>query len=201
MLERCRSVEGRDADGKYGEHGLTPSMYRIEAQLEHGHLVDKTEDFALKSPDRFKEKLAKLIGRYPGADPKDLANSIHDAVRYTFIFDSEHYAESVHDGRNKLAEAGYTHIETRPSWHTDEYKGVNSRWRDPESSVMFEVQFHTQQSWEAKQATHDAYEKISNPSTHVKDVERLRAYQRDITSRIEIPPGALEIHPYKSRVG
>ncbi len=36
-------------------------MRRIEAVLEHGQLVPDTEKFALKSPDRFKEKLASLI--------------------------------------------------------------------------------------------------------------------------------------------
>ncbi|HZC40610.1 MAG TPA: hypothetical protein VE343_08035, partial [Streptosporangiaceae bacterium] len=56
-LDRFRTAEGRDADGKYGDHGLTPAMRRIESQLEHGRLVPDTEKFALKSPDRFKEKL------------------------------------------------------------------------------------------------------------------------------------------------
>ena len=36
-------------------------MRRIEAELKHGCLVPDTENFALKSPDRFKEKLAKMI--------------------------------------------------------------------------------------------------------------------------------------------
>ncbi len=52
-------------NGNYGEQGLTPAMRRIEAQLEHGHLVEDTEKFALKDPDRFKEKLAELIADNP----------------------------------------------------------------------------------------------------------------------------------------
>ena len=74
-------------DGSYGDDGLTPAMHRIETQLDHGHLVLDTEKFALKDPDRYKEKFAKLIDRYPGADPKSLATQIHDGVRYTLIFD------------------------------------------------------------------------------------------------------------------
>src|SRR5215831_5295463 len=91
----CRDAEGRDADGSYGERGLTPAMRRIESQLEHGHLADKTEEYALKSPERFKEKLAERVGRFPNADPSDLAAEIHDGVRYTFIFDLDQYTESV----------------------------------------------------------------------------------------------------------
>ena len=65
QLSARRTAEGRADDGSYGDHGITPAMRRVEAGLEHGTLVPDTEKFALKSPDRFKEKLAKLIERYP----------------------------------------------------------------------------------------------------------------------------------------
>lgn len=195
-LARCRDAEGRDAEGNYGEHGLTPAMRRIEAQLEHGHLVDDTEKYALKSPDRFKEKLAKLIERYPAADADDLTKEIRDGIRYTLTFDSGHYTTSVEIGALMLTNSGYDHIETKPSWAAGEYKGVNTSWREP-SGLIFEVQFHTPESWAAKQETHDAYEKISNPNTPVADVERLREYQREVSERIPMPPGALDIRPYK----
>ncbi|HEY1622888.1 MAG TPA: hypothetical protein VGG16_03740, partial [Streptosporangiaceae bacterium] len=60
-LDLRRSAEGRDAEGNYTETGITPAMRQVEAELEHGTLVPDTERFALKSPERFKEKLAKLI--------------------------------------------------------------------------------------------------------------------------------------------
>ena len=63
QLSARRTAEGRADDGSYGDHGITPAMRRVEAGLEHGTLVPDTEKFALKSPDRFKEKLAKLIER------------------------------------------------------------------------------------------------------------------------------------------
>ena len=56
-------------NGNYGDRGLTPDMRRVEAQLEHSHLVEDTEKFALKDPDRFKEKFAKLIDADPDIDP------------------------------------------------------------------------------------------------------------------------------------
>jgi hypothetical protein len=198
-IEECREAEGRDADGNYGDHGLTPAMRRIEAALDHGKLVDKTEEHALKSMDRFKEKLAKLIGRYPNADPKELAQGIHDGIRYTFIFEFEHYTECVELGHGEITDAGYIRIETKPSWDAAEYKGVNSRWRDPASSLLFEVQFHTQESWDAKQKTHEAYEKIDTLNVSVEENERLRAHQREVSASVRIPPGALDIQPYKKK--
>ena len=183
-------------DGNYGDRGLTPAMRRIETQLDHGHLVEDTEKYALKDPDRFKEKLARLIERYPGTDPSELAASIPDGIRYTIIFDFDYYTEGVAAGHARLTEAGYEGIETKPSWDSDQYKGVNSQWRETSSDVRFEVQFHTEESWDAKQKTHEAYERIQEPGTSVEEIERLRAYQRQICGEVRVPPGALEIEPY-----
>ncbi|HYZ52867.1 MAG TPA: hypothetical protein VE733_05060, partial [Streptosporangiaceae bacterium] len=99
-----RAAEGRDVDGSYGDHGITPAMRRIEAKLEHGSLVPDTEKFALKSPDRFKEKLAKLQIRYPDRSPEGLASSIHDGIRYTFIFDTATYTDGIKNAGAKLDE-------------------------------------------------------------------------------------------------
>ena len=44
-----------------------------------------------------------------------------------------------------------------------EYKGINTRWVTQEGQ-RFEVQFHTSESFHAKQnVTHDAYERLRNP--------------------------------------
>ena len=196
-ITRCQEKEGRDVDGNYGDEGLTPAMRRIEAQLDHSHLIEDTEKFALKDPDRFKEKFAKLIERYPGADPSELAAGIADGIRYTFICDFDYYTAEVEMGHERLAEAGYERIETKPSWDSDQYKGVNSQWCERSDSVMFEVQFHTEESWDAKQKTHDAYERIQKPGTSVEEVERLRDYQGWVSAQVSIPPGALDIEPYK----
>jgi hypothetical protein len=61
QLAARRHAEGRRADGTYDDHGITPALRRVEAQLDHGTLVPDTEKFALKGQDRFKEKLAKMI--------------------------------------------------------------------------------------------------------------------------------------------
>jgi len=196
-IARCRDTEGREVDGGYGDRGLTPAMRRIETQLDHGHLVEDTEKYALKDPDRFKEKLARLIERYPGTDPSALAASIPDGIRYTLIFDFDYYTEGVSAGHARLTDAGYERIETKPSWDSDQYKGVNSQWRETSSDVRFEVQFHTEESWDAKQKTHEAYERIQAPGTSVEEIERLRAYQRQVSGEVRVPPGALEIEPYK----
>jgi hypothetical protein len=196
-----RSAEGRDGAGNYGEHGITPAMRRIEAALEHGSLVPDTEKFALKSPDRFKEKLAKAIGVEPDRAPSEISAEIHDGIRYTFSFEAKNYASGVEDARHRLSDYGYELIAFKPSWDSDEYKGINSQWMERGSGLRFEVQFHTPESWEAKQSTHEAYVKIESPTTPPAERAQLRDYQREISASVPVPPGALEFFPFKHKEG
>ena len=133
-LTKCRGMEGRDAEGKYSDHGLTPTMHRIEAQLDRGQLVPDTERFALKDPDRYKEKFAKLIADEPGADLSDIAARINDGVRYTFTFEDENYASAVQQLCRALTNLGFELYERKNSWidESKAYQGVNSSWMDPE---------------------------------------------------------------------
>jgi hypothetical protein len=64
---------------------------------------------------------------------------------------------------------------------------------------VFEVQFHTEASYEAKQLTHPAYERIRNPATPDDEVEELRRFQRDVSAKVAIPPRAADIPDIRRR--
>jgi hypothetical protein len=196
-LSAERHAEGRASDGSYGDHGITPAIRRVEARLEHGSLVPDTEKFALKSPDRFKEKLAKLIERRPDSSVSELVHEIPDGIRYTFLFECQHYAGETQNVCANLKNDLYELTRLANLWDGDEYKGINSRWFDPRSGQSFEVQFHTPESWDAKQKTHDTYEKINNPATPIAEVETLRAFQRAVSSSIQHPDRWTEITDYR----
>lgn len=191
-----RQAEGRDLEGNYAETGITPVMRRIEAEMEHGSLVPDTEKFALKSPDRFKEKLAKLTTRFPDHDPRDLASAIHDGIRYTYLLPDEHYTTGVAEISQKLNDQGYDLRVRKPSWDTDDYRGVNTRWTDPVRDVQFEVQFHTVESWEAKQKTHDIYERLCDLRASPLERAHLEHEQRQVVRAVPVPPGASDITSY-----
>lgn len=196
-----RQAEGRDPEGNYAETGITPVMRRIEAELEHGSLVPDTEKFALKSPDRFKEKLAKQIALEPDTPAENLAARIHDGIRYTFTFRAQWYSDGTRQAEGLLADQGCELVARKPNWKGDEYRGINTQWRDTSSGQLFEVQFHTSESWDAKQRTHDAYEKIECPTTTPAERVRLREFQREIVTMVPIPPGALEFVEYRVQRG
>ena len=199
-LAYFRDMEGRDAYGNYGDHGLTPAMRRIEAQLDHGNLVADTEKFALKDPDRFKEKLADRIALQPDESVANLISKIHDGIRYTFEYDDEHYTEGVYNTEACIKRHGYELTIRKPRWDGEEYKGINSQWRDGSSGLLFEIQFHTHASWETKQKTHMAYDRLSDPRTQPEERDALRSFQRRAAESVPIPPGALDI-PYYRKEG
>jgi hypothetical protein len=196
-VDKCREAEGRDADGNYGERGLSPAMRRIEAHAEHGNLVPETEKYALKSHDRFKAKLVEMVDSEPDKPTEELASEIHDGIRYTFLFALEDYVVGVRELTRRLEGNGFQPGVVKNTWGNNEYKGINSRWLDHESGVRFEVQFHTEESWMVKQQTHEAYVKIHNIDTPVEERERLREYQREISAQVLQPHGWEEIVDFR----
>jgi hypothetical protein len=173
---------------------VTPAMLRIEAEDPDRRLVGFEN--RLKGRDRLTEKVTNWMKAQPDLTPDDAFGLVKDGIRYTFQYTDEKYAEGVYADCARLEAAGFQCGDRQNTWEDDQYKGINSRWREPESGLLFEVQFHTQASFEAKQETHWAYERIRDTSTLPADVRQLRAYQRELSAKVPIPPDATEIPDY-----
>jgi hypothetical protein len=182
--ERVRDIE---------QGTVTPTMKRIEADDSDRHLVGLEN--RLKGKDRLAEKTHEAMTERGRSVDQALA-TIKDAIRYTFCYPDNRYTEGVLTDCERLERAGFGFVERRNSWDAEEYKGINSRWRVPGNGQLFEVQFHTQASLDAKEETHWAYEKLRDPATSKAEQENLSAYQRGVNARIPIPPGALDIPGY-----
>jgi hypothetical protein len=198
-LEKCQEAEGRDMDDGYGEEGITPAMRRIEGKLQHGELVPDTEKFALKTANRFKEKLARMILEEPAADWRELIPRIADGIRYTFCFPDEEYTSGVTRLRNALESEGFEPYEQKNAWadETKAYRGINSTWIDTDSGLLFEVQMHTTASWNAKQESHREYEIIESRSATAEEKQQARQRQDQIFASVPIPDGAVQIPTYR----
>ena len=98
--------------------------------------------------------------RSKGRSATEALAQISDVVRLTFTYRETAYTDGRAEGsgttRNRRVHPG----RTAQYLGIDQYKGINTRWREPNSGVIFEVQFHTQASLEAKELTHGAYERI-----------------------------------------
>ena len=172
---------------------ITPAMRRIEAEDPDRHLVGL--EFRRKGEDRIMEKVAHDM-QYKGRTSEEALANVKDAIRYTFQYTEEHYTEGVYADIDRLKTTGFELVELRNSWESDQYKGINSRWRLPEDEQVFEVQFHTQISFEAKQLTHPAYERVRNPMTTKAEQEDLVDFQRRVNTCVPNPRDALGIPNY-----
>ncbi|HEX6448117.1 MAG TPA: hypothetical protein VF060_01495 [Trebonia sp.] len=176
------------------EHVVTPAMRRIESEDPDRHLVGL--DHRLKGKARLTDKVTEAMEER-GHSAEEAFRMVKDAIRYTFQYPESAYTQSVHADCDRLKAAGFDLIDRKNSWEHAEYKGINSRWRDPGSGQTFEVQFHTQASFEAKQETHLAYERLRSHPDNEDEVRQLRAYQREVSAKIPVPPGAPGIPSYR----
>lgn len=180
------------------EDSVTASVKDVEAEVPGALLVGL--EYRLKGEDRFKEKFSYEIRGKPEQTIGQIANNMPDTIRYTYQFDADSYTEGYKVTCDKLREHGNEMEYCRNSWGNPQYRGVNTAWRDP-SGQLFEVQFHTPDSFSAKQLTHPAFERLRAPRTVTSGPERgeLEKFQQKVTAAIPQPAGALSISNYRKR--
>ena len=180
-----------------GERTIIPGILSVEAEDPTRRLAGFDNRF--KGEDRLKEKIADRI-RSKGRTPEEALARIPDVVRFTYEYGETTYRAGVQQDLQRLGAKGFTQLERRNTWDDDQYKGINSRWREPDSGVMFEVQFHTTASLEAKELTHKAYERIRSITDQTPEANRetaeLKEFQRRVNSMIPIPSGVADIDDY-----
>jgi hypothetical protein len=195
------SAQNAEVDRRYarirevGERTIIPGLRAVEAEDPTRHLAGF--DHRFKGLDRLKEKVADEIRSTPGITPSQALSAVPDAVRFTYQYEDAVYTDSVRKDVERLEAQGFTQVERRNTWTSDQYKGINGRWREPESGVVFEVQFHTRASLEAKEMTHQAYERIRGVTTTERETEELKDFQRQVNAKIPIPQGATEYEDYR----
>lgn len=169
---------------------ITPAMRGIEADDPERHLAGL--EHRLKERYRVEEKVDHDIQKR-GVTAAEALAAMKDTIRYTYVYPDNQYSNGAVADCERIKAAGFELIDSRNWWPHDEYKGLNSWWRVPDNGQLFEVQFHTQASLDAKEETHAAYERLRTlPHDHA-EVRDLRAFQREVTAKIPIPPGALDI--------
>jgi len=176
-----------------GKNSIIPGMRSIEAEDTTRHLVGFEHRF--KEDDRLKEKVAERLRSKPGRTTAEILDGIPDAIRFTFQYPHESYIVGVRRDIERLEAHGFIQVERRNTWTSDQYKGINSRWREPESDQQFEVQFHTRISYEAKELTHKAYERIRSSAEDPERAE-LKEFQRSVCAMVPLPPGVAEYEDF-----
>jgi hypothetical protein len=193
--ERIEAACDRMADRE--RETITPALRAIESQDPHRHLVGLKD--CLKSRDRIKEKVSDNM-RALTLSADEALSGVPDAIRYTFQYDEARYTQGVRADIGLLEDRGFRLGPLKNYWSDDQYKGINSQWTEPDTGQRFEVQFHTRISFEAKQITHGAYERLRADQKPDKFEQMvLEAFQRKVVSEVPIPSGAADIPDYSRR--
>jgi len=175
---------------------ISPTLRAIESQDPDRHLIGL--EHCLKGRDRIKEKVSKTI-KESNRSPEQAVSLVSDAIRYTFQYQEARYTQGVLADMARLKDQGFELDKLKNSWSDEQYKGINSQWIEPDSGQRFEVQFHTRISFEAKQLTHPAYERLRSKQADMFEELVLEAFQKKVTAEVPVPSGADGIPDYSER--
>lgn len=193
--ERINAACDRIADRE--RERITPALCAIESQDPDRNLIGLKD--CLKGRDRIKEKIYGMM-QESGFSPDEAVSRVPDTIRYTFQYDESRYTRGVQADIARMEEKGLKLDILKNSWSSDQYKGINSQWTEPDTGQRFEVQFHTRISFEAKQITHGAYERLRAEQRPDKFEQMvLEAFQNKVTAEVPLPPGAVDIPEYPRR--
>jgi hypothetical protein len=184
-----------DLADEAGRH-ILPALRRVEGADPERELAGL--EHMVKGEDRLKEKLAdELFGK--DKTVREALNEVPDAVRFTLCYGHERYAEGVLADVDRLKAEGFELIKLKNLWPDNQYKGINSQWRRPETGSRFEMQFHTPESMEAKELTHQAYERIRGSDVAPAERREARAFQRRVNALLPTPPGTDRVKDYPEK--
>jgi hypothetical protein len=186
----CNRIVDRERDL------ISPALRAVESQDPDRHLIGF--DDCRKGRDRIKEKVYLTI-KQSNRSPEDAVSLVQDTIRYTFQYRESSYTRSVQADIGRLKDQGFELHKLKNSWPDEQYKGINSQWIEPDTGQRFEVQFHTRISFEAKQLTHGAYERLRTKQADKFEELVLEAFQGKVTAQVPIPPGVDSITDYRER--
>ncbi|WP_086660874.1 ALF repeat-containing protein [Lentzea kentuckyensis] len=189
FLNKAKAAEGK----------ITPEMEKLAREMSPKFPSARLEglDYKLKSADSLKRKVVGMLGDEPDVNKALL--EVNDAVRYTMVLDEAKYADGVLEGIKKLEAAGFEKIEVKNAWlknlNENKYRGINTTWKFEDQ--LFEFQFHTEKSLQAKTIEHPWYELRRVPGTTQLEIDHAIAQGELIFADVPFPDRAIEIPVFK----
>jgi hypothetical protein len=127
-----------------------------------------------------------------GVTKHELMHAIPDLVRFAYVHDHDGYAEGLAADTAYFGSVylgGCESVVRRLLWNEPESTGAVTVWREPSAGRLFEVQHHTEASWQAMQATDPLYVELRDPSTTPAGRLNLHLRLREIAAAVPTPPG------------
>ena len=188
---------------------MLDSLKRIFSHESSGKVAKKRlqmvliQDRASVSPEvmeKLRDDIIQVISKYMIIDKTDMeisleeaALGIHDALRYTFCIDDAEYTASVNEIMRAIVDHGCAVYRFKNFWGNTGYKGINAQLQMPDGQI-FELQLHTQDSYDAKEVkTHALYEIVRSEEASEEERETAAAEMLAVFTQVVPPDGAVDI--------
>ena len=121
-------------------------------------------DFRIKGKGSLSEKLERKAVE-KGITVQEYAKKVTDVLRYTEMSNDNDLYKNFSSFVANLKAKGYEMIEVNNTWTEGSvYKGINTLVRN-KNGYVFEMQFHTQRSFDVKEINHKLYEESRKLNT------------------------------------
>lgn len=150
-------------------------------------------EYRLKSDESLARKIFDL-SEATGAPPEEVAKDMKDVLRYTTVFAPAKYVDGVKATVADLLATGHTQKKFVNTWgNKTGYRGINAVFVTPDGA-MFELQFHTPQSFDAKdKETHKDYEEQRRLDKGSLRYAELQIKMNAVFDKVEVPKGAADL--------
>ena len=122
----------------------------------------------------------------------EAANGIHDSLRYTYIINDDEYVTVTQKILTEFENKGYKLYKFKNYWanDTNSYQGINTNLETPDG-LVFEVQFHTADSFDTKESkTHKYYEIIRSETASEAEKAEAEKKMNELFALVPVPDGA-----------
>lgn len=156
-------------------------------------------EYAVKTASSIEDKIKRVQKQDPELSPDEVLASLRDVIRYTQICEHDKIFDVAKDTIKSLEDKGYVisginNYYENP-YKTTGYKGLHINVISP-LNQEFELQIHSEESFEAKQTGHEIYERIRAVSTPIEEKKRLQPEILRIHSQVPNPPGYDTLHSF-----
>lgn len=167
------------------EPQITAAMQEI-AEKNGGELQGL--EYRVKTPSSTYEKMHER-------DEETDIHDMNDIIRYTQIYTGDKLAEGANASLTDMQEKGYTVERVKNTWDEENatYRGINAVVCDP-NGQRFEVQFHTQESFELKNGElHALYEERRTMSDDDPRAVEIDERMIELSAQLERPENIEEV--------
>lgn len=152
-------------------------------------------EYKLKTEESLARKLEKVSSK-SGQDPKKTLESMYDINRYTTQYSEENMTAGIQQTFSTLESKGYTVMRVRNTFPEDSsYRAVNTVVKTPQGTY-FELQFHTQKSFDVKMSNHVLYEKQREKGISKELYDMYDDQMKEAARSIPTPKGIEKIVPF-----